>query len=128
VDPFVAAPASVRARALPERDADFCASACTVDEECPSGMLCLFERAQSRCGYPEARVGVFGAACAGDEECGGAACVALGEGLEQDCRCFAACPTEPSGGCSAGGRAGGMGWVLGLALALAGVRRRVRRD
>jgi secreted trypsin-like serine protease len=78
---------------------DFCSRACTVDADCPEGMLCTDGQDGLRCtllGLPAAR---FGPPCLADDSCGGEVCATLPDG----CRCLQPCSTRPpmgGGGCS----------------------------
>lgn len=135
IDPFVAdAAKSPNDRFDAQPSSDYCNTACKVDGDCPTGMLCLFDRTISRCGYAKLRSVRFGSECRSDAECPGSRCGAFGSGEDQQCRCAATCPpyvapvAEESGcGWTGGSGAAAIPGALAL-LSLAGVaRRRVRR-
>ncbi len=69
---------------------DFCAQACSGDEQCPAGLLC----ANGRCAPLGLNAGRFGAVCT--STCATGTCVALSDG----CRCLVDCNAPMAGGCS----------------------------
>jgi hypothetical protein len=69
---------------------DFCAQACSGDDQCPAGMLCT----DGRCAPLGLNPGRFGAPCT--DACATGTCVALADG----CRCLVDCNAPMPGGCS----------------------------
>jgi hypothetical protein len=95
VRPFVDQAAAAPARPRFDRGADECASTCASDDDCPTAMACLNERAAGfRCGFSSLQSGRLGAACARDEDCAGGACI----GVDDGCRCFRPCDAGADAG------------------------------
>jgi V8-like Glu-specific endopeptidase len=94
VRPYLAALPTPSRRAA-SLSAPLCEAHCSVDDDCPRGMLCLPERELGNlCGYAEQRSGVIEKPCAEDAECGaaGAICAASVAGDEgRTCGCFTTC-------------------------------------
>ena len=86
----IAATPTAPARAPLDPAADFCAQACSGDDQCPAGMFCT----NGRCAPFGLNAGRFGAACA--DTCAAGNCVALSDG----CRCLVDCNAPMPGGCS----------------------------
>jgi secreted trypsin-like serine protease len=70
--------------------ADFCAQACSGDDQCPAGMLCT----DGLCALIGFQPGRFGAACT--DTCANGTCAAIAGG----CRCEVDCNAPMPGGCS----------------------------
>jgi V8-like Glu-specific endopeptidase len=105
VQPYVDAPPSPSRRPA-QLTENLCSAPCTIDDDCPLGMLCLPERALGHlCGYPELRSGMLGATCTTNTDCATASgpglCAASGAGDDgRSCGCFTTCTdlaTQASG-------------------------------
>ena len=103
IEPYVAAAATAASPAPLDPTADFCASTCARDADCPPAMACLSDRnGAQRCGLPSLSIGYFAGACGAETDCGAGTCAFAGD---SDCRCFEPCAAPValtvggSGGC-----------------------------
>lgn len=105
-----------------------CARACTSDADCPDGLACVMPGAPGGCAPRGLLPGELGAACTGDDACGGGLCARLDA---DRCACYRACgPATPEardgGGCAAGQGARGAPW-LGIGWLISSWARRSSR-
>ena len=134
-----------------EPDLTYCTEGCSVNADCPSGMICVSVANGSQCRYPVPTPGALGGVCGADSDCvegicyeetcaircgptsgddacpNGAACEGQGDGI--DFFCVAQPPTVAGGSCAVGSSPDGAAaaCIAGALLVAAGGRRRRRR-
>jgi hypothetical protein len=109
-----------------------CGSACSVDQDCPIGFVCVPspDGLASECTLPGQQAGELSETCLNEDLCSAGFCAVSGLEASIPCRCYVPCvvekPRPSSNGCAvAGGRGSPQAtWLLLLSLWIGNSRKR----